>query len=154
MGSRTFCDLDDLVVVGVEIGTDVFSLVGSDTCGNLVLRRKIKRLALFAASETFARCVVTVDLDRKVRLARADGMRARRATLHVGISRDSVRKMLRFSVPAGYRRPAEIRRPKLDGFTVAAKDVHVTVKVGCAQAANCAGCCHGGLIPRPRGLFH
>ena len=39
------------------------------------------------------------------------------AARHFGISRDSVRKMLRFSVPPGYRRRAEIRRPKLDGFT-------------------------------------
>jgi transposase len=44
-------------------------------------------------------------------------MSARRAALHFGISRDSVRKMLSFSVPPGYRRTAEIKRPKLDGFT-------------------------------------
>ena len=44
-------------------------------------------------------------------------MSQREAARHFGISRDSVRKMLRFSVPPGYRRRAEIRRPKLDGFT-------------------------------------
>ena len=33
------------------------------------------------------------------------------------ISRDSVRKMLAFSVPPGYRRTAPVKRPKLDGFT-------------------------------------
>ena len=44
-------------------------------------------------------------------------MSARAAALHFGISRDSVRKMLSFSVPPGYRRRAEIKRPKLDGFT-------------------------------------
>ena len=44
-------------------------------------------------------------------------MSARAAALHFGISRDSVRKMLSFSVPPGYRRKAEIKRPKLDGFT-------------------------------------
>ncbi len=43
-------------------------------------------------------------------------MSARAAALHFGISRDSVRKMLSFSVPPGYRRRAEIKRPKLDGF--------------------------------------
>jgi transposase len=43
-------------------------------------------------------------------------MSQREAARHFGISRDSVRKMLRFSVPPGYRRRAEIRRPKLDGF--------------------------------------
>ncbi len=44
-------------------------------------------------------------------------MSARTAARHFGISRDSVRKMLSFSVPPGYRRQAEIKRPKLDGFT-------------------------------------
>jgi transposase len=44
-------------------------------------------------------------------------MSQREAARHFGISRDSVRKMLSFSVPPGYRRRAEIRRPKLDGFT-------------------------------------
>ena len=58
-----------------------------------------------------------MELYRKVRLACADGMSARAAALHFGISRDSVRKMLSFSVPPGYRRKAEIKRPKLDGFT-------------------------------------
>ena len=53
----------------------------------------------------------------KVRLACADGMSARAAARYFGISRDSVRKMLSFSVPPGYRRKAEIKRPKLDGFT-------------------------------------
>ena len=44
-------------------------------------------------------------------------MSQREAARHFGISRDSVRKMLAFSVPPGYRRRAEIKRPKLDGFT-------------------------------------
>ena len=44
-------------------------------------------------------------------------MSERAAARHFGISRESVRKMLSFSVPPGYRRRAEIRRPKLDGFT-------------------------------------
>jgi len=44
-------------------------------------------------------------------------MSARAAALHFGISRDSVSKMLAFSVPPDYRRKAEIKRPKLDGFT-------------------------------------
>jgi transposase len=58
-----------------------------------------------------------VDLYRKVRLACAEGMSQREAARHFGISRDSVRKMLAFSVPPGYRRSAPVRRPKLDGFT-------------------------------------
>ena len=58
-----------------------------------------------------------VDLYRKVRLACRDGMSERAAARYFGIARESVRKMLRFSVPPGYRRTAPIRRPKLDGFT-------------------------------------
>ena len=54
----------------------------------------------------------TVEL---VRLACRDGMSERAAALHFGISRESVKKMLRFSVPPGYRRTAPVRRPKLDG---------------------------------------
>src|SRR5258708_26961007 len=44
-------------------------------------------------------------------------MSAREAARHFGISRESVKKMLSFSVPAGYRRTAPIKRPKLDEFT-------------------------------------
>jgi hypothetical protein len=36
---------------------------------------------------------------------------------HFGIARDSVDKMIVYSVPPGYRRTAPIRRPKLDVFT-------------------------------------
>ena len=59
----------------------------------------------------------TVELYRKVRLACRDGMSERAAARHFGISRESVKKMLCFSVPPGYRRTAPVRRPKLDGFT-------------------------------------
>lgn len=44
-------------------------------------------------------------------------MSAREAARRFGISRDSVKKMLSFSVPPGYRRKATVKRPKLDGFT-------------------------------------
>ena len=57
-----------------------------------------------------------MELYRRVRLACAEGMSARTAAKHFGISRDSVKKMLSFSVPPGYRRKAPIKRPKLDGF--------------------------------------
>jgi transposase len=33
-----------------------------------------------------------------------------------GLSRETVRKMLKFSLPPGYRRPAPIRRPKLEVY--------------------------------------
>ncbi len=58
-----------------------------------------------------------MDLYRKVRLACAEGMSHQEAARHFGISRDSVRKMLAFSVPSGYWRSVPVRRPKLDGFT-------------------------------------
>ena len=58
-----------------------------------------------------------MELYRKVRLACRDGMSERAAARHFGVSRESVKKMLSFSVPPGYRRSAPVRRPKLDGFT-------------------------------------
>ena len=57
-----------------------------------------------------------MELYRKVRLACRDGMSERAAARHFGVSRQSVRKMLQFSVPPGYRRTAPVRRPKLDEF--------------------------------------
>ena len=44
-------------------------------------------------------------------------MSQREAARHFGVLRDSVRKMLAFSVPPGFRRTAPVTRPKLDGFT-------------------------------------
>ena len=44
-------------------------------------------------------------------------MSERAAARHFGVSRESVRKMLEFSVPPGYRRTVPVRHPKLDGFT-------------------------------------
>ena len=61
--------------------------------------------------------IFTVDLYRKVRLACSEGMSQREAARQFNISRDSVRKMLAFSVPPGYRRKAAVKRPKLDAFT-------------------------------------
>ena len=58
-----------------------------------------------------------MDLYLKVRLACGEGMSQREAARHFNISRDSVAKMLAFSVPPGYRRQKPIKRPKLDGFT-------------------------------------
>jgi len=59
-----------------------------------------------------------VGLYRKVRLAcHRDGMSSRQAALHFGINRRTVEKMLKHSVPPGYRRSKPPRRPKLDPFT-------------------------------------
>ena len=43
-------------------------------------------------------------------------MSQREAARVFNISRDTVAKMMTFSVPPGYRRTAEVRRPKLDLF--------------------------------------
>ncbi|MCP1168240.1 IS21 family transposase, partial [Limimaricola sp. ASW11-118] len=44
-------------------------------------------------------------------------MSQREAARHFDVSRDSVAKMMAFSVPPGYRRIAPVKRPKLDAFT-------------------------------------
>ena len=57
-----------------------------------------------------------MELYLKVRVACDGGMSQREAARHFGISRDTVRKMMAYSVPPGYRRQAPVRRPKLDAF--------------------------------------
>lgn len=54
-------DLDELMSVGVDIGKDVFHLVGFDRDGQRVLRKKIKRLALLATFEKLPRCIVGME---------------------------------------------------------------------------------------------
>ena len=54
-------DFDDLMSVGVDIGKDVFHLVGFDHDGQRVLRKKIKRLALIATFEDLPRCIVGME---------------------------------------------------------------------------------------------
>ena len=61
MSTRKAEDLSDLSVIGVDIGKDVFHLVGFDAEGNLILRRRIKRLTLHATFEAFPRCVVGME---------------------------------------------------------------------------------------------
>ena len=58
-----------------------------------------------------------MDLYGRVRHAvLIDGMSRREAARIFGINRRTVEKMLTFSIPPGYRRDKEIRRPKLGGF--------------------------------------
>jgi len=58
-----------------------------------------------------------VDLYGRVRHAvLVDGMSRREAARIFGINRRTVEKMLRFSIPPGYRRSQPVRRPKLDAF--------------------------------------
>ena len=46
-----------------------------------------------------------------------DKMSEREAAKQFGLARETVRKMLRYSVPPGYRRQQPVRRPKLDAWT-------------------------------------
>jgi transposase len=59
----------------------------------------------------------SVDLYRRVRRAcHVEGMSIREAARVFGLHRETVSKMLRYSVPPGYRRHHPPRRPKLDPF--------------------------------------
>ena len=54
-------DIDGLMSVGIDIGKDTFHLVGFNHEGELVLRKKIKRLALEQVFEKLPRCVVGME---------------------------------------------------------------------------------------------
>ena len=59
-------------------------------------------------------------MDMYVRVLRAcmvEGMSIREAARVFGLHRDTVRKMLMYSVPPGYRRERPPRRPKLEPYT-------------------------------------
>ena len=59
-----------------------------------------------------------VDVYLRVRRAvMVEGMSIREASQVFGLHRDTVRKMLAYSVPPGYRRHSQPRRPKLEPFT-------------------------------------
>ena len=51
------------------------------------------------------------------RAGMVEGMSVREASRVFGLHRDTVRKMLAYSVPPGYRRESPPRRPKLEAFT-------------------------------------
>ena len=60
----------------------------------------------------------SVELYARVRHAcHVEGMSIREAARAFGLHRDTVRKMLRFSIPPGYQRSHPRARPKLDPFT-------------------------------------
>ena len=59
-----------------------------------------------------------VELYAAVRLAVVEeGLSHREAARRFGIDRRTVKKMLSYSAPPGYRRTQPVRRPKLEGFT-------------------------------------
>ena len=58
-----------------------------------------------------------VEMYARVRRAcMVDGMSTREAARVFGLHRDTVRKMLKYSAPPGYRRRSPPRRPKLDPY--------------------------------------
>ncbi len=58
-----------------------------------------------------------MELYARVRRAvQIEQMSEREAARTFGLSRETVRKMLKFSLPPGYRRRAPIRRPKLEAY--------------------------------------
>ena len=61
MSSTSKRSPSELRVIGVDIGKDIFHIIGFDRAGEIVLRRKIKRLALVATFETLPRCVVGLE---------------------------------------------------------------------------------------------
>jgi transposase len=61
MNPKTETNTATLAVVGVDIGKDVFHLVGLDTDGKIALRRKIRRLSLKDAFEQLPPCLVGME---------------------------------------------------------------------------------------------
>lgn len=61
MKSKKSENMEDIAVIGVDIGKDTFHLVGFDHAGQRVLRKQIKRLALMATFEKLPRCVVGME---------------------------------------------------------------------------------------------
>ena len=59
-----------------------------------------------------------------------EGLSERAAARRFGLARETVRKMLRYRLPPGYRRAKPIRCPKLDAFTgVPTENLIRTVRV-------------------------
>jgi transposase len=53
--------IEALMSVGIDIGKDVFHLVGFDPAGNVVVRKKIKRMALEKTFEELPSCIVGME---------------------------------------------------------------------------------------------
>jgi transposase len=53
--------VEELAVIGIDIGKETFHLVGFDRSGQLVMRKQIKRLALPTTFEQLPRCVVGME---------------------------------------------------------------------------------------------
>ena len=89
MKPRTESNMSSPMVVGVDIGKDVFHLVGLGADGKIAFRRKIRRLGLKDTFERLAPCIVSMEaclsahfVSRTLRCARWDTSRgsSRRST--------------------------------------------------------------------------
>ena len=59
-----------------------------------------------------------MEIYQRVRRAcHVEGMSQREAARQFGLHRTTIKKILGFSIPPGYRRTQSIKSPKLDGFT-------------------------------------
>ena len=61
MKAKTEFDTASLAVIGVDIGKEVFHLVGLGTDGKIAFRRKVRRLSLKDAFERLPPCIVSME---------------------------------------------------------------------------------------------
>ena len=61
MASTSKYDTRTFASIGIDIGKEVFHLVGFDPDGKIVLRRKIKRLALVSEFEKLPPCIIGME---------------------------------------------------------------------------------------------
>jgi transposase len=61
MKPKTEATVAPLMVIGVDIGKDVFHLVGLDADGKIAFRKRIRRLGLKDAFEKLPRCIVGME---------------------------------------------------------------------------------------------
>ena len=82
---------------------------------------RVAAVGKLTARHLLWRCETDVssgDVRSQVRRAcMVEGMSVREASRVFGLHRDTVRKMLAYSIPPGYRREGPPRRPKLEAFT-------------------------------------
>ena len=67
-----------------------------------------------------------------------DKMSEREAAKQFGLARETVRKMLRYSVPPGYRRQQPVRRPKLEAWVGAIDQILEDDKAECRKQRHTA----------------
>ena len=61
MATKSHRSFPALSSIGIDIGKDIFHLVGFDSNGEIVLRRKVKRLALVSTLEKLPQCIVGME---------------------------------------------------------------------------------------------